>query len=334
MTPAPAALLQEGVHLFGVRLAGFSPLTGRKFLLTLGFVAALLLASYLLRWLLRVVLRDTAQGRAAFWTRQAVKVLTAVVLVVGLVSIWFDDAGRIATAAGLVTAGVAVALQRVITSFAAYLIILRGRVYTVGDRITMGGVRGDVVAVGFMQTTVMEMGEPPSVLAGAEPAVWVQSRQYTGRLVRISNDKIFDSPVYNYTREFPYLWEEMHLPIRYQDDRAKVEQILLDAARRHTQRFMAPATEALGDLRRRFTLPEDASLEPTVYWRLTDNWLELNLRFVVPERGIRAIKDAMSRDILAALDAAKIGLASATYDIVGFPPIRIEEARHAPPPRS
>ncbi|NUO64308.1 MAG: mechanosensitive ion channel [Gemmatimonadaceae bacterium] len=327
MTVPTALLLQEGVHVFGVKLAGFSPLTGRKLLVTLGFVAALLVASYLLRFLLRVVLRDAAQGRAAFWSRQAVKVLTAVVLVVGLVSIWFDDPGRIATAAGLITAGIAVALQRVITSFAAFLIILRGRVYTVGDRITMAGVRGDVVAVGFMQTTVMEMGEPPSVQEGAEPAVWVQARQYTGRLVRMTNDKIFDSPVYNYTREFPYLWEEIHLPIRYQDDRAKVEQILLDAARKHTQRFLAPATEALGELRKRYTLPEEVTLEPAVYWRLTDNWLELNLRFIVPERGIRGIKDAMSRDILAALDAAKIGLASATYDIVGFPPIRIEDAR-------
>jgi hypothetical protein len=115
--------------------------------------------------------------------------------------------------------------------------------------------------------------------------------------------------------------------VRYQDDRAKVERILLDAARRHTQPFVAPATTALGELRKRFTLPETVSLEPAVYWRLTDNWLELSVRFIVPEHGVRGIKDAMSRDILAALDAAKIGIASATYDIVGFPPIRIVDAR-------
>lgn len=261
MTPTATALLQEGVQLFGVRLAGFSPLTGRKLLLTLGFVAALFLVSYLLRFLLRLVLGHVAEGRPAFWSRQGVKVLTAVLLVVGVVSIWFDDPGRIATAAGLITAGVAVALQRVITSFAAYLIILRGRVYTVGDRITMGGVRGDVVAVGFMQTTVMEMGEPPSMQA-AEPAVWVQARQYTGRLVRMTNDRIFDSPVYNYTREFPYLWEEIHLPVSYKDDRARAEQILLDAARHHTSRFIPPATEALARLRARFTLPEEWPSSP------------------------------------------------------------------------
>lgn len=320
------ASLQEGPRVFGVHLIGIGPTTGRKLLLTLGFIAALYIVSYLLRWVLRLVLRDTSSGRAAFWSRQGVKLLTAIALIVGLVSIWFDDPSRLGTAAGLVTAGVAIALQRVITSFAAYLIILRGRVYTVGDRITMGGVRGDVVALGFMQTTVMEMGEPPTV-QGGPPEVWVNARQYTGRLVRVSNDKIFDSPVYNYTRVFPYFWEEMHLPIRYSDDRARVEQILLESARKHTAPYIEDARRAAGELRDGYTLPEQIELGPTVYYRLTDNWLELSVRFVVPERGVRGIKDAMSREILAELEKAKIGIASGTYAIVELPPIKIEDAR-------
>lgn len=69
------------------------------------------------------------------------------------------------------------------------------------------------------------------------------------------------------------------------------------------------------------------ALEPAVYWRITDNWLELNLRFLVPERGILPIKDAMFREILAKLDEAHIGIASGTYEIVGVPPIRIVDAR-------
>ena len=325
MLSIPLAL-QSPTSVFGVHLVGIGPMTGRKLLLTVVFIAALYIASYVLRFLLRVTLRDAAGGRAAFWSRQGVKLLTVLVLVVGVISIWFDDPGRLGTAAGLVTAGVAVALQRVITSFAAYFIILRGRIYTVGDRITMGGVRGDVVALGFMQTTVMEMGEPPSV-QDAPPATWVQARQYTGRLVRVTNDKIFDAPVYNYTRVFPFFWEEIHLPIKYSDDRDRVEQILLDAARKHTAPFIENARTAAKTLRDDFTLPEQIDLGPSVYYRLTDNWLELTVRFIVPERGVRGIKDAMSRDILRALDEAKIGLASGTYEIVGFPPIRIEDVR-------
>lgn len=175
------------------------------------------------------------------------------------------------------------------------------------------------------------MGEPPAVQS-AEPAVWVAARQYTGRIVRVTNDKIFDAPVYNYTREFPYLWEEIHLPIKYDADRAHVEQVLLDAAHRHTDALTSKAEHALAELRDRFFLPEEVSLTPSVYYRLTDNWLELTVRFVVPEHGVRAIKDAMSREILAALDAAGIGVASATYDIVGLPPLRVEMAPAPPTP--
>jgi small-conductance mechanosensitive channel len=252
-----------------------------------------------------------------------VSLASAALLLLGLVSIWFDDPRQLSTVIGLVSAGVAIALQRVITSFAAYVIILRSRVFTVGDRITMGGVRGDVVALGFMQATVMEMGQPPAVQS-ADPSVWVEGRQYTGRIVRITNDKIFDAPVFNYTREFPYLWEEMHLPIKFDADHARAEVILLDAARRHTGDIAERAAPALREMQSRFFLPEEPSLESRVFWRLTDNWLELSLRFVVPTHGARLIKDAMSRDILAALNEAGIGIASTTLEIVGLPTLRVE----------
>lgn len=60
-----------------------------------------------------------------------------------------------------------------------------------------------------------------------------------------------------------------------------------------------------------------------MYYRLTDNWLELTVRFVVRDRGIRDVKDAMSRDILAGLEAVGIGLASATFEVVGLPSLRV-----------
>jgi hypothetical protein len=60
-----------------------------------------------------------------------------------------------------------------------------------------------------------------------------------------------------------------------------------------------------------------------VYYRLTDNWLELTVRFIAEDHGVRSLKDAMSRDILAALDEAGIGIASATFAIVELPEVRI-----------
>jgi small-conductance mechanosensitive channel len=202
--PEPSNTLQ----IFGVRLIGATAENGRKLLLTLAFIVAALALGWLLRMAVASLTRLRARQRVAFWSRQVVNLGTAALLLIGVLSIWFDDPNRLATAAGLVTAGLAFALQRVITATAGYFVILRGRTFNVGDRIVMGGVRGDVVALSFMQTTIMEMGQPPPVQSDS-PAMWVHSRQYTGRIVTVSNAKVFDQPVYNYSHHFPYLWEEM-----------------------------------------------------------------------------------------------------------------------------
>ena len=78
-------------------------------------------------------------------------------------------------------------------------------------------------------------------------------------------------------------------------------------------------------MQRRY-LMKPAEMSPKVYYRMTDNWLELTVRFIAEDHGIRDLKDAMSREILAALDEAGIGIASATFEIVGLPPIRIRRS--------
>ena len=201
------------MHLLGIDWVGVNAENGRKLLLSLIFIAVVLAASAALRALAGLVLgrADYASIQTKFWTRQGVSLLAAVVLILGLLSIWFNDPTRLATAFGLISAGLAFALQQVVTSIAGYFVILRGNTFTVGDRISMGGVRGDVMQLGFIQTTIMEMGQPPSV-QGADPAMWVRSRQFTGRIVTVSNSKIFAEPVFNYSRDFPLIWEEMGDP--------------------------------------------------------------------------------------------------------------------------
>src|SRR4051812_49657920 len=200
------------LQLFGVTLIGATPENGRKLLLTLAFIVAMLAIGWLVRAFLSRISRVERARRVLFWGRQVVNIALTLLLLIGVLSVWFDDPNRLATAAGLVTAGLAFALQRVITATAGYFVILRGKTFNVGDRIVMGGVRGDVIALSFMQTKIMEMGQPPPVQS-AEPAVWVHSRQFTGRICTVTNDKIFDEAVYNYTHHFPYLWDELRLPI-------------------------------------------------------------------------------------------------------------------------
>jgi len=311
---------EHGLQIGGVRLLGFTAINARKLLFTIILLVGLYVLSKVLRGILRGI--GGARERAAFWTRQAVGLTTFLLGVAGFVSIWFDNPARLATGVGLIGAGLAFALQKVVTSFAGYFVILRGNTFSVGDRIKMRSVRGDVIELNFIQTVIMEMGEPPSVQE-EDPGMWVRSRQYSGRIVTISNAQIFEEPVYNYSRDFPYIWEEMHLPISFKDDRNKAEQIILEAVNRHTEEIRNLAQPELDRLKERFFI-EATDIRPRVYMRITDNWVELAVRFLCGTHDIRGVKDRISRDILRDFDATEIGIASGTYEIVGVPPIRIE----------
>jgi small-conductance mechanosensitive channel len=312
---------EHSITFLGIRLVGLNATTAKKVLFSVLFVAAVILIGRLLRWIARRG-EPTGSARTAFWTRQGISIAVTILTIIGLVSIWFNNPTQLTTALGLFTAGLAFALQQVVLALAGYFVILRGKTFNVGDRITMGGVRGDVMSLNFLQTVIMEMGQPPAVQS-ADPAMWVEARQYTGRIVSISNAKIFDQPVYNYTRDFPYIWEEMHVPISYNSEWRKAEKILLEAAERHTVKTSELSEPALRELERRYFIRR-SEIKPTIYIRLTDNWIEIAVRFVVEDHGIRDTKNRMSRDILEGLSREGIGIASGTYEVVGMPPIRVQ----------
>ena len=134
----------RNVQLFGIKLLGVDAHNGRKLVFSVVFLMTV--------WVIRTVLLAVAKAvrtreskTTVFWTGQGISLVTFALGLLGLMSIWFDNPARLATGVGLVGAGLAFALQKVITSFAAYFIILRGKTFSVGDRIAMGGVRGDVV---------------------------------------------------------------------------------------------------------------------------------------------------------------------------------------------
>ena len=200
-----------------------------------------------------------------------------------------------------------------ILSLKAYFVILRGDI-GVGDfRITMGGVRrrrrADWV---FLKTTVMEMGQPPSV-ADEDPAVW-------GELTAVHRPPGDDhqrhhfqrNRFYNYSRGFPTSGRRSRCPS--------------PTTRTGTpwnRSCCGPPAHAVVDdptahkpsIGCALYAMSDASIE-TCGLLATDNWLELSVRFVVPTAGSPG-QDAISREIPAGLDAHKITIASATYDDLG-----------------
>ena len=120
--------------------------------------------------------------------------------------VFVNQLGSITVALGVAGAGIAFALQEVIISVAGWIALSFGQFYTIGDRIQLEGIKGDVIDIGVLRTTVMEIGE------------WVKGDQYNGRIVRIANSFVFKEPVFNYSADFPFVWDEIIVPIKYGSD--------------------------------------------------------------------------------------------------------------------
>ena len=312
---AAASPPPDAVKIFGVTLIGATGHNLHKLALTAAFIAVAFIAGWLIRSALKLFIGSRSGTRFQFWARQGVSLILAGIVLLGVMSIWFDSPARLAGFLGLVGAGVAFALQRVITAVAGYFLILRGKTFNVGDRIVMGGVRGDVIGLSFMQTRIMEMGQPPQVADQTGPAMWVHSRQFTGRIVTVTNDKVFDEPVYNYTHEFAFIWDELRLPVQFRNDYNAAENILLNAAKRHALTRAKIGDEKIRTLQKRFGV-DIGDIAPQVFWRITEDWLELTVRYLAPDHGGRAIKDKMNRDVIAGLEKAGIAIGATRQEAV------------------
>ncbi len=269
---------------------------------TLAVVAVAIVVAPLAGRLVGSRFRDpSSRYYARKFARYAVGALTLVVLAV----VWRAFAGRLGVVFGLAAAGVAFAMQEVIGALAGWLNILSGGIFRVGDRIQMAGVRGDVIDITPLRTKVMEIGS-------AEDTTWVKGRQYTGRIVAISNKATFTEPVFNYSSSFEFIWEELTLPVPYDADWRQAEDILRDEVDRASASEGARA--AIDAMMSRYPIAR-TEVEPRVFVRATDNWNELSARFIVPVRSARLVKDRLTRRVLDRFSSAGIRIASQTSEV-------------------
>ena len=228
------------------------------------------------------------------------------ILTILLITIVFSDKlGGLTVALGVAGAGIAFALQQVIASVAGWIAIVIGGYYKSGDRIQLGGITGDVMDIGVLWTTIMETGQ------------WVDGDLYNGRIVLIANSNVFKDPVFNYSGDFPFLWDEIKIPIQFGSDYKRTTEILLEIGKSVAGDLTAQSQEKWNEMQSRYRL-EDAQTEPMVSLIANDNWVEFTLRYVVIYKKRRATKTELFTQILESVEDTngKIKFASATFQLV------------------
>ena len=210
---------------------------------------------------------------------------------------------------GILGAGIAFASQEVIGSFAGYVNIVTGNLYQIGDRVRVGDVRGDVLDISLLRTALMEIGE------------WVKADQYTGRIVSVANRVVFAAPVFNYTQHWQYLWDEITIPVTYDSNWRRAGELMLEHGHTYTTHLQPQAEAELQEMTERYPL-QDTVVEPLLYVVMTDNWIELTLRYIVEAQERRSVMGRLHHELLQLFEEeTDITVASATFEIVGFPPL-------------
>lgn len=279
------------------------------------------IVAIIFRILAQILPRQLQDTDLRYRIRKAINFVGYAIMVLLFILAFSDSLGRLTVIFGVIGAGVAFALQEVIASFAGWAAISLGQFYRPGDRVQLGGIMGDVIDISILRTTLMECGD------------WVKADLYNGRIVRIANSFVFKEPVFNYSADFPFVWDEITIPIKYGSDRTLVREILQRVANEVVGEYVTHAQSQWHKMLHKYLI-ENARIEPAVTLVANDNWMEFTVRYVVDYKKRRAKKDEFFSYILDEIDKTddRVAIASTTVHLVQTPifDVRLTNGKKTP----
>ncbi|HTF63887.1 MAG TPA: mechanosensitive ion channel domain-containing protein [Edaphobacter sp.] len=196
-----------------------------------------------------------------------------------------DRLGRLSFAFGVVGAGVAVALQDVLASIAGAFSVGFSKLYAVGDRVQIGDIRGDVIDIGLLRTTLLETGN------------WVSRDLYNGRIVRIPNSTILKGSVFNYSQGFRFIWDEIKVLLTLTSDCKFGRETLLRVAHEAIGEHLLEAQTSWKVMSDNYR-SGNPRLEPTVALMVIAGSLEFTISYVVDYTKRIAMQDQLFTKIV------------------------------------
>jgi small-conductance mechanosensitive channel len=231
-----------------------------------------------------------------FTLQRIMHLVVTLVIALIAISVVFVNWYAAAAALGVGSIIIGLAVQTPMKSFIAWIYILVRQPYRVGDRIKISDATGDVIDVGYLDTTLWEFGG--QYISGDHPS---------GRLIKFPNQKVLDELVYNYSWPlFPYIWNEIKFQVAYNADLEFISSTMQKITEEELGKEMIDRVQTFRDLLARTPVDElEVRERPHVIFRVSDNtWLEAIVRYVVSPREAGRVKTRLIKKLLAALNAA------------------------------
>jgi small-conductance mechanosensitive channel len=268
------------------------------------FSLAAIIITYLITFTVVHIINKTVKDLKRKYTlRKFAIYIGTFICILAIILIWIRRAASVTTIISVIGAGLMLALHQPITSMAGWLLILIRRPYEIGDRIAIGQISGDVIDIRLFYTSFLEIGN------------WVDADQSTGRIIHCPNGKVFTEPIFNYTRGFEYIWNEIKIVVTFESNWKKAKDIILDIGSKDYMDMGEKVRAKIKTMTKKYMI-HYGKLTPIVWTKIVDFGVELTLRYLTEARRRRSTQDAICQDILDKFNKARdIDFAYPTYRI-------------------
>lgn len=233
----------------------------------------------------RLINRKVEDLKKKYNARKTAYYIAILLMLLSLSFIWIRDLSKLTVILSVLGAGLVVALQELILCIAGWFVIAFRKPFDTGDRIEIGGIKGDVIDVKFLQTSLLEIGN------------WVVEDQSTGRVIHMPNSMVFRHPVFNYTRDFEFIWNEIKVVVTFESDWKAAREIVLRHAQEEADRIKKEVDRLIRRMTTQYLIYYE-KLTPIVYVKIVGHGIELSLRYLTEAKKRRSTQDEISRNIL------------------------------------
>ncbi|MEA2012653.1 MAG: mechanosensitive ion channel [Verrucomicrobiota bacterium] len=241
----------------------------------------------LIRYLTKKIISKNVKDMSTIYRWNGILTyITAFILITVIGAIWFQNGKSLLSFFGLFSAGLAIAMHDTISNISGWLFIVLRKPFTVGDRIEISTIKGDVIDIRLFQFSVMEVGGDR---IGAE--------QSTGRIVHVPNCKILREDLANYNLGFSYIWDEIPVLITFESNWENAKKILSETVNQFAEHFSEVAAKQIKKTASKYMIIA-GKLTPIVYTSVKESGVELTMRFIVHTRKRRNMEEKIWEKVL------------------------------------
>jgi small-conductance mechanosensitive channel len=236
-----------------------------------------------------VISKRIESRKMRFSIRNAFTLLSFLIILIVILGIW----GRYPfLSLSLVVAAIAIALQDLFKNFVGGIVIYIAGIYRVGDRIDVHEKCGDVLEIGILYTTLMELKE------------WINGDQETGRITSIPNSYVLSDSVNNYTKAHPYIWDEVIISVTSNSDWKKAMKRIRSIIENMTKDLIESAEKEVAKLGEKYYVRKQI-MRPSVFSTLEKDCINFTVRYITKVRERRELNNMIKQTIFTDLKRSR-----------------------------